>query len=185
MTTAPALLVLRGLRADAAALLAAWSHAEDPSRGRALLCAASGELTELAVAHVRSGRDHALAALPRDAAVRAAAQLHDLQRWADGTGDAAAVLVSAGLSGGAREQAAGALARRLAGLAAVLPSDVERRAPGWDTAALQCSGPRVLVLGSALRRVEEVPAAWQPAWEQMQPELHRSALHRVVSATSG
>jgi hypothetical protein len=184
MPTSPALLVLRGLRADAIALTGALTAGDDFSRRQALMCAAGAELTELTVAHVRSGRRHALAALPPDAAVRAAAQLHDLQLAADAAGDAVALLGSAGLSGGARGDARRALVRSVATLAAALPSDTERRAAAWDAAALHCAAPSWLVLGSALRGADEVevPDAWRLPWQQVRDELHRSALHRALTA---
>ncbi|MFN2538797.1 MAG: hypothetical protein ABR549_11740, partial [Mycobacteriales bacterium] len=141
------------------------------------------ELADLAVAHVRSARRHALTLLPPDAVVRAAAQLHDLQLAADAAGDAAAVRVAAGLTDDDREDARHVLAHRVATLAAALPSDSERRAAGWDAAALHCAAPPLLVLGSALRGVDddEVPHAWRLSWRQVRPELHRSALHRVLT----
>ena len=184
MPTSPALLVVRGLRADAAALTGASVRSDDSPAARARLCAAGAELTELAVAHVRSARQIALATLPPDAAVRAAAQLRDLQLAADAVGDAAAVMVSAGLSGGDRGDARGALAQRVAALAATLPSDSERRGADWDDAAVRCPAPPWLVLGSALGGGvdDDVPGPWRLPWQQVQPELCRSALHRVRTA---
>ena len=135
MPIAPAVLVLRGLRADAAGLVADLATDEVP---RARLCQAAAELAELVVAHVRSAEVHALPTLTADAATRAAAQLHELRGAADAVGDALALLLSAGLDDAARDDARRALARRVAALAGALPQEVERHGDGWDTAALRC-----------------------------------------------
>lgn len=133
---APAVQLLRDLRAEAARLVAVLSAPGRDPRDHLVELA---ELAERAVAHVRSARVHALPTLPAGAATRAAAQLHELTAAADAVGDALAVLASAGLAGSDRSAARDVLARRVAALGAALPQETERQGAGWDAAALQVS----------------------------------------------
>lgn len=135
------------LRARATALVRAATTGDGSPAVRAQLSAAAAELSELTADHLRNARRHALPGLPPDDAVRAVAQLHDLQVAADAVGDAAAVLVSAGLSGDDRGEAVAALARRVAALAAALPSYRE----AWVSPT---SPPRDTLPGPALRTPE-------------------------------
>lgn len=179
--TSPALLVVRGLRADTLRLLAALSkESADP----ALLCAASAELVDLVDAHVLSGLRHAVPALPDDQATRAAAQLREQRSVCDAVGDATAVLLAAGLSDDDRNRARSALTQRWGVLMAALPTAGERCGACWDTAAVACTAPAYLVLGSALREVGSVPEVWREPWELVRAQLPRSALHRLVTAAT-